>query len=238
MKKELRLTVTLTVLFTVILFGLLYLTYKSNSSAVTASANPVSQKTVIIDAGHGGEDGGAVAPDGTNEKDINLDISLKLEKFLKLYGFKVIMVRTDDCLIYSSDSVTMRKKKVSDIRNRMKIIEDNPEALFVSVHQNKYDSPSVHGAQVFYSKNNPESKVLAQFLQDSFTLNLQPQNKRKVKPTGTEIYLLYHAQSVAVMAECGFVSNYEELSLLKQDKYRLKIAMTLADGIVRYCYRE
>ncbi len=194
-------------------------------------------KTIIIDAGHGGEDGGAVADDGTVEKNINLDISLKLEKLLKLYGFDVIMVRSTDRLIYSDDSVTIRQKKVSDIRNRMKIIDDNPDALFVSIHQNKYDASSVHGAQVFYSKNNPESQLLAQSIQNSVVASIQPDNNRKVKPTGTEIYLLYHAKSVAVMAECGFISNYEELSLLKQDSYKLKLAMAIADGIVDYCFK-
>lgn len=238
MNKRICRVLIIVLIFTVIFLGLLYLTYKSNSSALSTSADNIKYKTIIIDAGHGGEDGGAVADDGTVEKDINLDISLKLEKLLKIYGFEVIMIRSDDRLIYSPDSVTMRQKKISDIKNRMRIIENNPDSIFVSIHQNKFSSSYVHGAQIFYSKNNPESQILAQSIQDSFSKTIQPDNARKTKPTGTEIYLLYHAKNVAVMAECGFVSNFEELSLLKQDSYRLKIALTVADGIVRYCFKE
>lgn len=190
--------------------------------------------TVIVDAGHGGEDGGAVAPDGTVEKDINLDIAIKLQKVLQLYGFNVIMTRTEDKMTYDGSYNTQREKKVSDIRNRFKIIEEHPEAIFVSVHQNNFYDSSQNGTQVFYSKNNLKSKLLADEIQKSFVDNIQPDNRRQTKKSGTEIYLLYHSQIPSVLVECGFLSNYNDLNQLKNEDYRMRVAILIADGILKY----
>lgn len=221
-------------LFLVILFVMLYLTFMANFSANGVMAKPVASHTVIVDAGHGGEDGGAVGIDGTIEKNINLDIALKLEKILKFYGFNVIMTRTEDVMTCDEGLSSMREKKVSDIHNRFKLIEQNPEAIFVSVHQNKFSDSAQHGMQVFYSDNNEQSIVLAKSIQNSVVKTLQADNMRAVKKSGSSIYLLYHAEIPAVLAECGFISNGDEVKLLNNDGYRMKIAILIADGILKY----
>lgn len=204
----------------------------NNFSSV--STNDSAIKTIIVDAGHGGEDGGAIGIDGTVEKNINLDIALKLEKILKLYGYNVIMTRTQDAMTCDENLKSIRQKKVSDIHNRFKIIEENPNALFVSIHQNKFESTSQWGTQVFYSKNNEKSKLLADNIQTSITENIQMKNKRVTKKTGTEIFLLYHSTIPSVLVECGFLSNYDDLNKLKTDIYRKEMAILIADGILKY----
>lgn len=203
------------------------------SKSVNASAGE-SLPLVIIDAGHGGEDGGAVSKSGTVEKDINLSISSAAERLFSFFGFETLMTRTDDRLIYSSDCTNIRQKKVSDIHNRMKIIEDNPNSIFLSIHQNHYDSEKYNGTQVFYSKNNAESEALAQSIQDTVKADLQNENERKIKPTGTEIYLLYHAQNPCVMVECGFLSNASEAEKLSNSEYQKQMAFEIFKGTYNY----
>ena len=128
----------------------------------------------------------------------------------------------------------MRQQKVSDIRNREKIIKAYPDAIFVSIHQNNFYDTSVHGAQVFYSKNNLLSRTLAQSISESIIADVQPDNPREIKKSGTEIYLLYHSQIPSVMVECGFLSNYEDLTKLKDDVFQKKIAVSIAKGIINY----
>lgn len=224
------------IIISVIVFIIL-LVYTSSKNKSETVFNNAEYRTVIVDAGHGGIDGGAVGCDGTLEKDINLQISHKLSAILKLYGFNVIMTRNDDNSIHSKEALTTRQIKVSDIHNREKIIINNPNAIFVSIHQNKFQDSTIHGTQVFYSKNNPLSSALALKIQDSIVENTQKDNCRKIKQSGTEIYLLYHSQIPSVMVECGFVSNQSELNKLKSDEYQKKIALSIADGILNY-YKE
>ncbi len=190
---------------------------------------------LLIDAGHGGEDGGAVGVDGTCEKDINLAIAQKLEIYLRVLGYRTQMTRREDRAIYDDTARTLREKKVSDIHNRSAMLEQmGPNALFVSVHQNKFSAEKYHGTQVFYSPNDPQSRVLADTIQKRAVAQLQPENTRQVKPSGTEIYLLWHAQTPAVLVECGFLSNYAETQKLKQDAYQSQMAFAIACGILDY----
>lgn len=200
----------------------------------TTSSIPDNCYTVIIDAGHGGEDGGAVAYDGSLEKNFNLDIALRLQKILELYGFNVIMTRTEDKMTCDDNLKTQRQKKISDIRNRLEIINKFSNAIFVSIHQNKFSDSRQEGTQVFYSPVNLNSKKLADYIQNTVVANLQKNNKRKTKKSGTEIFLLYHSTIPAVMVECGFLSNRNDLSLLKTDDYKNQIATLVADGIINY----
>lgn len=189
---------------------------------------------IILDAGHGGQDGGAVAKDGTQEQYINLDITLKLNEILTKDGYRTLLTRTDDNSIHDADAKTVREQKVSDIHNRLKIVEANPRCLFVSIHQNYYTESQYCGAQVFYSPNAPESSHLAQCIQSSIVLSLQPENTRQIKESGSSIYILYHATEPAVLVECGFLSNPEETAKLNDESYRQQMAQAIADGIEKY----
>lgn len=193
-----------------------------------------TKNMVIIDAGHGGEDGGTQSSAGVLEKDINLDVSIKLGTLLKLMGYSVVYTRTEDKLFYGNDATTQRQKKVSDINYRMKIMETFGNAPFISIHQNYFEQSKYHGAQVFYSKNNSESKIIAEKIQNNIRNILQKENERQIKASGTDIYLLYHAKSPAVMVECGFLSNPGEALLLADKDYQKKICLAIAAGLEEY----
>lgn len=209
-----------------------------SDNAVDASAETLAACTVIIDPGHGGIDGGTTAADGTLEKTINLQIANKLEAVLNAMGIKTVMTRTDDNSIHDSSATTIREKKVSDIKNRLKIIEKTDNAVFVSIHQNHFGSSKYHGAQVFYSKNDPRSKTLAEAIRRQIIMTLQKENTREVKQSGTEIYLLYHSQAPSVMVECGFLSNEQETANLKDECYQQKLSFLIALGIIEYLNSE
>ena len=192
---------------------------------------------IIIDPGHGGFDGGAVAPDGTVEKDINLKISLYLQEYLELSGFGTVMTRHEDISLEDVGLSTIRQKKTSDIHNRLKLMESTDNALFISIHQNKYHVEKYSGLQVFYSPEfSEQSSLLAHHIQESVTETLQPHNEREIKKCGTSVYLIYNAVKPAVLVECGFLSNKQETELLKTDDYQRKIAFSIASGIQDYVY--
>jgi N-acetylmuramoyl-L-alanine amidase len=144
------------------------------------------------------------------------------------------MTREDDRSIHDDGSNSIRKKKVSDIHNRFKILEKNPKAIFLSIHQNKFQKSQFSGTQVFYSANNDNSKILAQFIQTRATSLLQPQNDREIKPAGDNLYILYHAKSPAVLVECGFLSNSQEAALLQNDAYQNKMAFSIFCGTLDF----
>jgi len=149
-------------------------------------------------------------------------------------GFDVIMVRETDISIHVPSANTVRQKKVSDLHNRMKMMETNPGALFVSIHQNHYGSPGVKGAQVFYAPQVPEAKELAASIQDSIKELLQPENSRVIKASSDDIYILHKARSTAVMVECGFMSNPTESVRLRNQEYQRKMAFAIAVGILNH----
>lgn len=203
-------------------------------SAIDASAESGAYKTVIIDAGHGGPDGGTSADDGSLEKDINLQIAIKLNEILQSMGVNTVMTRTEDISIHDDSAQTIRQKKVSDIKNRLNIINETDDAIFVSIHQNHFSDSQYSGTQVFYSKNNPLSQTLANCIRLPVISYLQTDNTREIKQSGTDIYLLYHAQKPAVMVECGFLSNYQETENLKSEEYQQQLAFLIAIGIMDY----
>lgn len=205
----------------------------SKKLAVDAASTKVNQ-TVIIDAGHGGPDGGTSADDGTLEKDLNLQIAIKLNESLSSMGIKTVMIRTEDISVHDASANTIRQKKVSDLKNRLRIINETDNSIFVSIHQNHFSDSRYSGTQVFYSKNNPQSSVLADCIRQSVISDLQKENTRETKPSGTDIYLLYHAESPAVMVECGFLSNINESKNLKNENYQKELAFVLALGISDY----
>lgn len=222
----------------VICFSLLVASCVYSVSLPISTNDAVMQKSIpiiIIDAGHGGFDGGASTNDGTPEKDINLKISLYLNEFLSSFGYKTILTRLVDESLESDGLTTIKSKKTSDIHNRMKIMEDTESSLFISIHQNHYSVEKYNGTQVFYSLNFPEeSSLLAQNIQDTVVSQLQPNNKRKIKECGSSVYLMFNAVKPAVLVECGFLSNNEEAEMLKTTQYQKKMAFCIAIGIQNY----
>lgn len=220
-----------------ILTSSLVLIYFSNNKQllkISVFSSNINQETIIIDAGHGGFDGGAVALDGTVEKDINLLISHKLKDMLQLQGFNVIMTRYDDSATDNTEDQNISSRKTSDLRNRLRLMNSSPDAIFVSIHLNKFNFASANGLQVFYSPNTANSKNLAELIQTSVKTMLQPTNDRVVKKGTKSTYLLYNARIPAVIVECGFLSNTEELIMLKDDTYQSKLAFCIFCGITDY----
>ena len=215
-------------------FSSVLLIFSANTPSVAVSTVRNERQTVIIDAGHGGGDGGTQSSDGTLEKDINLQISLKLEKVLRLMGFEAVMIRSEDKLICSDGCDTVREKKVSDLNNRLEIARAYPDALFISIHQNYFTESKYSGAQVFYSPLNSQSELLAQSLQNSIVKLTQPENERKIKKSTDDIFLLQKIESPAVMVECGFMSNPSEALKLKDEAYQKELALSIAAGIISF----
>ena len=216
----------------VVMLGFLQVRY------ATQQISTVEQPTVpviLLDAGHGGEDGGAVGLGGLVEKDLNLQITLQLNTFLRAMGFETQLTRTEDCDLHSPEAGNMRQRKISDIQARfamMEALDDND--LFVSIHMNKFGQASARGTQVFYGANNPQSAVLAENIQQSVVALLQPENHRQIKASGDSIYLLYNAERIAVLVECGFISNPSEAELLQEEAYQRQLAFAVASGILGY----
>ncbi len=191
--------------------------------------------TIVLDPGHGGEDGGAT--DGTTlEKDINLAISLQLQKMLETSGFHVVMTRSTDVSIGDQKLDTIRERKVSDIHNRLKIVEAQGDCILVSVHQNHFSESKYNGAQMFYSTKNAGSKDLAEDIKSRVVQMIQPENTRETKPATSSIYLLWNAKIPAVMVECGFLSNESEAAKLKDEAYQRKMAFAICSGVLDYTH--
>ncbi len=201
---------------------------------VIGKSTATEKQTVIIDAGHGGIDGGAVGFNDVIEKNINLSISQKLKSMLELNGYNVVMTRDDDVSIHDSDAVTTREKKSSDLNNRMKIIKKYEDAYFVSIHQNYFEQSQYWGTQIFYGPQNEDSEKLASILQDNFRTYLQPENEREIKQAQDNIYLIYYSKLPTVLVECGFISNPDEAEKLQDDDYQNKIAFIIFNSILQY----
>ena len=169
-------------------------------------------------------------------KDINLSVPLKLRDLMTVCGYHTVMTRETDVSTADSDPIN-KSKKVSDIHNRLKLLESCGNAVFISIHQNKFQQSKYYGAQVFYSPNHPDSQLFAQQLQDRFRTLLQPENTRETKKAGSELYLLYHAQAPAILAECGFLSNPEECRKLTTSEYQSRIAVTILSAAADYLYK-
>lgn len=189
-------------------------------------------KLILVDPGHGGEDGGAVGRSGALEKDLNLAISLKLRDVLVSEGYQVIMTREEDKSLHSEDA--KNNKKRSDLNNRVYLSRNYPEATFVSIHMNSYEKSPQKGAQVFYSKNNPKSKALGELIQDTLKTEVDPENRRLAKQAESNIFLMKEIKNTACLVECGFVSHTEEEALLKTPEYQDKLAKAIASGIKKF----
>ena len=187
--------------------------------------------TVVVDAGHGEPDGGAVGINGTIEKDINLQIALKLREVLENRGVRVIMTRTDDNSICDNSARTLHEKKVSDMHNRLEIINTSGADLFLSIHMNSFSDPKSGGLHVFYSRNHPEAEESAILIQESIA-ELTGAKTHAVKTASDTLFLMKNPIPPAILIECGFISNHEEEKLLNDDNYQSKIAFSIANAVI------
>jgi N-acetylmuramoyl-L-alanine amidase len=183
--------------------------------------------TIVIDAGHGGEDGGASSDAGLLEKEVNLDIALMLRDMLRANGINVVMTREDDRLLYDRSVDFKGRKKKLDLAARSAVMENVPDAIFVSIHMNSYPSPKYSGLQVFYSPNHRDSATLAETIRQLVREKLQKENTRLTKAATSSIFLLHNAKIPAVLVECGFLTNPEEAARFESSEYRQKVAFSL-----------
>ena len=242
-KNKLPITIAFLVCFLVIT-----LTFNANNSPVQQgrqaqpadisvgspnSSSLLAARTIVLDAGHGGMDGGAVGVNGELEKDINLAIVKNLQHLLEFSGFKVILTRDSDRSMHTEGVTGIRNQKVSDMENRKAVIDSHPESLFFSIHQNRFTSPRFTGAQMFYTDMHSDNYKLAQILQDCFA-QLQVGNEREVKLIDNELYLFKSTQQPAVLIECGFLSNPDEAARLNTPEEQKRVAFTIYKGIMEY----
>lgn len=221
------------VCISVLMYGIIGIVNKNNKS-LQVNSTPITNKTIVIDAGHGKPDEGAIGFNSTSEQAINLSIALKLQKLIEQSGAKVLLTRSDENGIYSTDSKSIRNKKISDTKNRVKIGNENDCDVFVSIHLNKFPSSSSYsGWQTFYQKNNDKSKRIAELIQENLNKNIDVKNDRSSLPI-TAIYIMDNLKIPAVIVECGFLSNPEETNRLKEDDYQNKLAWGIYIGLQNY----
>ncbi|MCH1978231.1 N-acetylmuramoyl-L-alanine amidase [Lawsonibacter sp. OA9] len=204
--------------------------YLSREGARLVTQELQGRQTVVIDAGHGGDDPGKVGINNELEKDLNLEIAKKVEKLLQESGYQVIMTRTKDEMLCGRGS---QNKKAEDLKKRCQIINESSADCAVSIHQNSYSDEAVKGAQVFYFEHSEDGKQLASMLQNALVDGLDPQNHRKEKGNIT-YYLLKKTEVPIVIVECGFLSNSEEAGKLKTEAYQDKVAAAVTAGVREY----
>lgn len=200
---------------------------------VDTAFSGVSKFCVVLDAGHGSPDGGAVGANGTQEKDINLDIVLKLQEILENRGFEIILTRSGDSGVFDSSAKTIHEKKISDMNNRRDIINSGKADLFVSIHMNAFGNKNAEGLHIFYSRNHPEAEPLANLMQEKIS-DITGAKTHEVKIASDTLYLMKNPMPPAILAECGFITNPEEEKRLNDEEYRAKIAFAIADAISEY----
>lgn len=211
-----------------------YAAFKMSDTSPVAYSVHQDDLTLILDAGHGGLDGGCSTSDGKVEKNINLNIAISVRDLSKLFGYNVETTRDIDKSIHDKGITGIRNQKVSDMENRLKLFNKYTNSICVSIHQNTFSDPKFNGAQMFYSDKNESSEQLATIMQQQFVTNLQPYNQRETKLCGKELYLCYYCTNPAVMVECGFLSNPKEATELTNPDYQKKVAFTIFTGINKF----
>ena len=216
-----------------VFLGILLMAMLGNQAVtVLSEKTPLeSRHCFIIDAGHGGVDGGAVSCTGIYESKINLEIALRLNDLMHLLGYDTKMIRTEDISIYTNGE-TIAAKKVSDLKERVRIVNETDNGILLSIHQNHYSDSYYSGGQMFYPKTD-NSEELAKLLQASFVSTVNPGSNRKAKPA-EGLYLMKHIQKTGVLIECGFLSNYEEEAKLRDNTYQKKLCAVIASVCSQY----
>ena len=191
----------------------------------------IREHTLIIDAGHGGIDGGATSCTGILESAVNLEIALRLNDLMHFMGYKTVMIRTTDRSIYTTGT-TIAAQKVSDLKERVRIVNETDGGVLISIHQNTFSDSRYGGAQVFYA-NNDDSENLASLLQKNWITTLNPDSHRSAKK-GEGIYLLQHISQTGVLVECGFLSNPKEEAMLRSADYQKKMCCVIASSLAEF----
>lgn len=216
-----------------LVIGLFLLAISVGSRAVTAinEAQPILRRqTIIIDAGHGGEDGGATSYTGVLESELNLQIALRLNELCHLLGFETKMIRCTDVSVYTQGK-TLAAKKASDLKNRVQMVNESENALLISIHQNTFSDSRYAGAQVFYA-DTPGSRDLAETLQRQFSVADTTNHRRAKQADG--VYLMQHIQKTGILIECGFLSNPAEEAKLRSSEYQKKLCAVIVTAICTY----
>lgn len=212
--------------------------YYEKGTPISVFAPHNNELTLVIDAGHGGIDGGAIGADGTSEQFINLSIAKSTEALAGFFGINTVMTReNEDSLDYKPGN-SIHKNKVADIKKRESIVSALKNPIFLSIHLNQFDDPQYKGAQVFFSNNNPDGELLAKSLQESVILGLDKGNKRRAKQANSGVYLMKKLKCPAVIVECGFVSNPEELQKLTDVNYQKRTAVCIMRGYLNYLQKS
>ena len=204
-----------------------------NNLLVSTVSVRSSEPILIIDPGHGGEDGGAVSPDGLVESGVNLDIALRLNELCGFFGVKSVMTREGEGLEYPPDLQRTAERKRWDTRQRTALINGIDNAVLLSIHQNNYPNSSPRGPQAFYGKV-PEGRVLAELIHKNMVESLYPNSRRVAAPAPKEVYIMSNAHCPAVLVECAFLSNSEDCALLRTEEYRRKIGAVLLASYLQH----
>ena len=231
MKKWVQIVLPVMLFATVLYFCVFAVVfYQSEQTAALLG----SGTTVVLDAGHGGEDGGATGVSGTSEAALNLEISLRVRDLLRLCGVQVSMIRETDTAVYSDGCRTIAEKKVSDIKNRASTVNQTEQPLLLSIHQNSMPQhPAVHGAQVFSNPQEPAAG-LAQSIQQALNLTVNTGNEKTAKAIGDSVYLMKHITCPGVLVECGFLSNSHEAQLLRQPEQQKRLVAAIVAGYLNF----
>ncbi len=229
--------ISLFILYCAVPIALIFVTIFVNRTATTISEGKLkdSGKCIIIDPGHGGEDGGATSCTGKLESAFNLEIGMRLNDVMQLLGMNTKMIRTADKSIYTSGN-TIAQKKISDLKERVAIVNSTENGMIISIHQNYFSDSRYSGAQVFYP-NTESSYDLAQTIQKDICQYLQKSNRRKTKKA-SGIYLMEHIQHTGVLIECGFLSNPQEEAQLRSESYQKALCCIIATSVRNFLDRN
>ena len=228
-KWKLRAFLALLVLAAGTLFGLRLIPGGAEDAFVPARSGG---RTLVLDAGHGGEDGGAVSPSGAVESGLNLAIVLRLDQLLGLYGEAPVLLRSGDVSLHDESAGTLREKKVSDLHNRADLVNAIPGAVLLSIHQNSLpSSPATRGAQTFWN-GQAEAKELAESVQAALNAAVNGEHEKQAAQVPSSVYLMKSVEAPAVLVECGFLSNPEETALLKEPAHQTRLAAAITAGLI------
>lgn len=219
------------IIYSLIFAMFIFVSLNWNHTVATLSNNISQPQIVVIDAGHGGIDGGAVSCTGVYESTLNLEVACRLNDLMHLLGISTVMIRDTDRSVYTNGD-TIAAKKISDIKERVRIVNSTPNALLISIHQNNFQQNQYWGTQVFYNQQE-ESKEIAEQLQAAFRANLNPDNRRQIKRT-SGIYLMEHINCRGVLIECGFLSNPAEEAHLRNSTYQKQFICVIGSTVSQY----